>query len=200
MFRQIKTHVRNYLTHNLELATVVFALRTWHHYLYGTSFMLLIDNKSLKYIFTKNDLNMRQRKWLELLFNYDVQIVSHEGKANVLAVTFSRQPVQRVVTCATMRVDQNIVDRDPIAIIAKMTIEASVMDHIRIAQWIDGLPDQWIAAKVHLGLARDMEGHFRIHGQLYVPEVLDFLGLHSEVLRRIMLYMCSVPGHHKDQP
>ena len=64
---KLKTHEINYLTHDMELAAVVFALKIWGHYLYGTNFKVLSDQKSLKYIFTQRVLNMRQRRWLELI-------------------------------------------------------------------------------------------------------------------------------------
>ena len=75
--RQLKVHERNYPTHDLELAAVIFALRIWRHYLYGTSFKLLTDHQSLKYIFTQKDLNSRQRRWLEMLLDYEVDIKYH---------------------------------------------------------------------------------------------------------------------------
>ena len=62
--RQLKQHERNYLAHDLEVAAVVFALKTWRHYLYGEKFEVYSDHKSLKYIFTQKDLNSRQRRWI----------------------------------------------------------------------------------------------------------------------------------------
>ena len=61
---QLKNHEQNYPTHDMELATVVFALKIWRHYLYGEEFEVYSDHKSLKYIFTQRDLNMRQRRWM----------------------------------------------------------------------------------------------------------------------------------------
>ncbi|XP_062179431.1 uncharacterized protein LOC133884047 [Phragmites australis] len=82
--RQLKTHEQNYPTHDLELAAVVFALKSWRHYLYGESCDIFTDRKSLKYIFTQRDLNLRQRRWLELIKDYDLTIQYHPGKANSL--------------------------------------------------------------------------------------------------------------------
>ena len=65
--RQLKIHEQNYATHDLELTAVVFALKLWRHYLYGAQFEVFTDHKSLKYIFTQNDLNLRQQRWMELL-------------------------------------------------------------------------------------------------------------------------------------
>lgn len=82
---------KNYPTHDLELAAVVFALKIWRHYLYGEHCEIFTDHKSLKYIFTQKELNMRQRRWLELLKDYDININYHPGKANVVADAFSRK-------------------------------------------------------------------------------------------------------------
>ena len=72
--RQLRTHEQNYPTHDLELAVVVFALKIWRHYLIGEPCKIYTDHKSLKYIFTQRDLNMRQRRWLELIKDYDLEI------------------------------------------------------------------------------------------------------------------------------
>ncbi|CAA0841609.1 Unknown protein, partial [Striga hermonthica] len=84
--RQLKPHEQNYPTHDLELAAVVHALKIWRHYLYGGKCEIFTDHKSLKYIFTQKELNMRQRRWLELVKDYDCTISYHLGKANVVAV------------------------------------------------------------------------------------------------------------------
>ena len=90
--RQLKTHEKNYPTHDLELGVVVFALKMWRHYLYGAKFEVFSDHKSLKYIFTQQDLNWRQRRWLEFLKDYDFALLYHPGKANVVADALSRRP------------------------------------------------------------------------------------------------------------
>ena len=83
--RQLKSHEKNYPTHDLELAAVVFVLMLWSHYLYGVHYEIFTDHRSLQYIFSHMDLNLRQRRWLELLKDYDVTILYHPGKANVVA-------------------------------------------------------------------------------------------------------------------
>ena len=90
-FRQLKNHEQNYPTHNIELAAVVFALKIWRHYLYGEQFEVYLDHKSLKYIFTQRDLNMRQRKWMEFLEDYDFTLHYHPGKANVVVDALNRK-------------------------------------------------------------------------------------------------------------
>ena len=89
--RQLKTHEKNYTTHDLELGAVVFALKIWRHYLYGTKCTVFTDHKSLQYILEQKELNMRQRRWLELLSDYDCEIKYHLGKANVAADALSRK-------------------------------------------------------------------------------------------------------------
>ncbi|GJZ32954.1 putative reverse transcriptase domain-containing protein, partial [Tanacetum coccineum] len=82
---QLKVHEKNYTTHDLELGAVVFALKMWRHYMYGTKCVVFTDHKSLQHILDQNELNMRQRRWLELLSDYDYEIRYHLGKANVVA-------------------------------------------------------------------------------------------------------------------
>jgi hypothetical protein len=75
----------------LKLAAVIFALKIWRHYLYGESFEIYTDHKILKYLFSQKELNMRQRRWLDLLKDYDCTIQYHLGKANVVADALSRK-------------------------------------------------------------------------------------------------------------
>ncbi|GJS68478.1 putative reverse transcriptase domain-containing protein [Tanacetum coccineum] len=89
--RQLKTHEKNYTTHDLELSAVVFALRIWRHYLYGTKSVIYTDHKSPQYIFDQKNLNMRQRRWIELLSDYECEIKYRQGKANVVADALSRK-------------------------------------------------------------------------------------------------------------
>jgi hypothetical protein len=89
--RQLRCHEEHYPTHDLELAAVVMALQTWRHYLHGNAVHIYMDHKSLKYIFTQLDLNMRQRRWLELMKDYKLEVHHHLGKANVVADALSRK-------------------------------------------------------------------------------------------------------------
>src|SRR6185437_15683985 len=89
--RQLRIHEQNYPTHDLELAAVVHALKIWRHYLIGNKCEIYTDHKSLKYIFTQSDLNLRQRRWLELVKDYNLEIHYHPGKANVVADALSRK-------------------------------------------------------------------------------------------------------------
>ncbi|GKE22819.1 putative reverse transcriptase domain-containing protein, partial [Tanacetum coccineum] len=89
--QQLKIHEMNYTTHDMELGAVVFALKIWRHYLYGTKCTIFTDHKSLQHILDQKELNMRQRRWLELLSDYDCEIRYHLGKANVVIDTLSRK-------------------------------------------------------------------------------------------------------------
>jgi hypothetical protein len=87
----LQHHEINYPTHDLELAAVVHTLKIWRHYLMGNRCNIFTDHKSLKYIFTQSELNMRQRRWLELIKDYDLEVHYHPGKANVVADALSRK-------------------------------------------------------------------------------------------------------------
>ncbi|GJV01806.1 putative reverse transcriptase domain-containing protein [Tanacetum coccineum] len=89
--RQLKIHEKNYTTHDLELGAVVFALKIWRHYLYGTKCTVFTDHKSLQHILNQKELNMRQRRWLELLSDYDCEIRYHPRKAYVVADALSKK-------------------------------------------------------------------------------------------------------------
>ncbi|PZP12942.1 MAG: hypothetical protein DI611_15630, partial [Brachybacterium faecium] len=89
--RQLRVHEKNYPTHDLELAAIVFALKSWRHYLLGERFELFTDHKSLKYLFSQKDLNLRQQRWMEFLASYDFEIAYTPGKGNVVADALSRK-------------------------------------------------------------------------------------------------------------
>ncbi|GJS96577.1 putative reverse transcriptase domain-containing protein [Tanacetum coccineum] len=89
--RQLKIHKKNYTTHDLELGAVMFSLKPWRHYLYGTKSVIYTDHKILQHIFNQKELNMRQRRWIELFSDYECEIRYHPGKANVVADALSRK-------------------------------------------------------------------------------------------------------------
>ncbi|KAI3676159.1 hypothetical protein L1987_85759 [Smallanthus sonchifolius] len=105
--RQLKIHEKNYTTHDLELGAVVFTLKIWRHYLYGTKCVMFTDHKSLQHIFNQKELNMRQRRWVELLNDYDCEIRYHPGKANVVADALSRKD-HVMLHCARIQTDIQI--------------------------------------------------------------------------------------------
>jgi hypothetical protein len=100
--RQLRKHELNYPTHDLELAAVVHALKIWRHYIMGTKCQVYTDHKSLKYIFTQKDLNLRQHRWLELIKDYDLEIHYHPGKANLVADALSQKEHVRSAVVAQL--------------------------------------------------------------------------------------------------
>ena len=91
--RQLKPHEQSYPTHDLELASIVFALKIWRNYLYREKCRIFTDHKSMKYVLTQKDLNLRQRRWLELFKDYDCIIDYHYGKANVVVDALSTKMI-----------------------------------------------------------------------------------------------------------
>ncbi|GJZ99533.1 putative nucleotidyltransferase, ribonuclease H, partial [Tanacetum coccineum] len=143
--RQLKPYEVNYPTHDLELAAVVFALKIWRHYLYGESCDIFTDHKSLKYIFTQRELNMRQRRWLELLKDYDTNIQYHPGKANVVADALSRKSgmiagikVEEEIIRDLERLDIELCVRGQSGFWASLRVEPNLISQIKTAQKDDG--------------------------------------------------------------
>ncbi|GKE10317.1 putative reverse transcriptase domain-containing protein [Tanacetum coccineum] len=116
--RQLKIHEKNYTTHDLELGEVVFALKIWRHYLYGTKSVIHTDHKSLQHIFSQKELNMRQRHWIELFSDYDCKIRYYPGKANVVADALSRKERVKPKRVRVMN----------------MILQSSIKDKILVAQ------------------------------------------------------------------
>ncbi|WVZ80237.1 hypothetical protein U9M48_027730 [Paspalum notatum var. saurae] len=138
--RQLRKHEANYPTHDLELAAVVHALKIWRHYLLGNTCHIYTDHKSLKYILTQPELNMRQRRWLELIKDYDLEIHYHPGKANVVADALSRrahcnvieaQPTVRVLCC---EIDEIELPTEQLAELYNLIIEPTIKEQIITAQ------------------------------------------------------------------
>ena len=98
--RQLKTHEKNYPTHDLELAAVIFALKIWRHNLYGEKFEIISDHKSLKYLLSQKDLNLCQRRWMKFMEDYDFELYYHPGKANVVANALSRKSMSSLASVA----------------------------------------------------------------------------------------------------
>ena len=109
--RQLKPHEKNYPTRDMELAAIVFALKIWRHYLYGKKCFIYTDHKSLKYLPSQRELNLRQRRWMELIKDYDCMIDYHSGKANVVADALSRKSVQ---TLQALNAHLSLTDDDEI--------------------------------------------------------------------------------------
>ncbi|KAL0537310.1 hypothetical protein IC582_026287 [Cucumis melo] len=178
---QLKSHEQNYPTHDLELAVVVFALKIWRHYLYGEKIQIFTDHKSLKYFFTEKELNMRQRRLLELVKDYDCEVLYHPGKANVVANALSR----KVAHSATLITKQAPLLRDferaEIAVsvrevasqLAQLIVQPTLRQRIIVAQ----LNDPYLVEK-HLLVEAEQGEDFSISsddgltfdGRLCVPE------------------------------
>nr|GEY22638.1 retrotransposon protein, putative, Ty3-gypsy subclass [Tanacetum cinerariifolium]GEY27311.1 retrotransposon protein, putative, Ty3-gypsy subclass [Tanacetum cinerariifolium] len=145
--RQLKTHKKNYTTHDLELAAVVFALKTWRHYLYGTKSVIYTDHKSLQHIFDQKDLKMCQRRWIELFSDHECEIRYRSGKANVVADVFSRKEQMKPKRVRVMA----------------MTIHSRVQTIIQFRKRLE-------AGVIHFGkkgkLAQRYVGPFEIHERI----------------------------------
>jgi hypothetical protein len=141
--RALRPHEQNYPTHDLEFAAVVHELKMWRHYLMGTHCNIFTDHKSLKYIFTQADLNMRQRRWLELIKDYDLEVHYHPGKANVVADALSRK-----LQCNCILMDSRIntlcdelskmhIEVIPSGALSQSFVELALQDQIIMAQLCD---------------------------------------------------------------
>ncbi|GJZ82416.1 putative reverse transcriptase domain-containing protein [Tanacetum coccineum] len=151
--RQLKPNEENYTTHDLELGAVVFALKIWRHYLYGTKCTVFTDHKSLQHILDQKELNMRQRRWLELLADYDCKIRYHPGKANVVADALSHKerikPLRKclsdeslVIPMKELRLDDklNLVE-EPVEIMDR-EVKQLKQSHIPIVKGSKGEQEQ----------------------------------------------------------
>ena len=190
--RQLKPYEQNYPTHDLELAAVVFALKIWRHYLYGEQCEIFTDHKSLKYLFTQKELNMRQRRWLELLKDYDLTISYHPGKANVVADALSRKSAGNLAALLTtqkhiledlrkMRIEVRFHEVE--AHLANLRVQPTLIERIKIAQSND--PQlQKIRDLINLGSQSKFciheDGSLRFGNQLCVPNDPD---LKAEILK-----------------
>ncbi|KAL0455612.1 UNVERIFIED_CONTAM: Transposon Tf2-12 polyprotein [Sesamum latifolium] len=140
--RQLRPHEMNYPTHDLELAAIVHALKIWRHYLYGETFHIFTDHKSLKYIPTQKELNLRQRRWIELLKDYDCTIDYHPGKANIVADALSRKTVDQLAGMICYNVEYLTALRAMDVhfsvggdlLLATMQVKPSLKDKIKDAQ------------------------------------------------------------------
>ncbi|GJS18843.1 reverse transcriptase domain-containing protein [Tanacetum coccineum] len=153
--RQLRKNEENYTTHDLELGAVVFALRLWRHYLYGTKCTVYTDHKSLQYILDQKELNMRQRRWIELLSDYDCVIRYHPGKANVVADALSRK------------------DKEPIRVRALVvTVHNNLPEQIRNAQ-VEACKEENIGAEGFIGKGEPFEvrsdGTKCLKGRVWLP-------------------------------
>ncbi|KAA3474134.1 DNA/RNA polymerases superfamily protein [Gossypium australe] len=176
--RQLKPHEANYSTHDLELAAVVFALKIWRHYLYGEKSIVYTDHKSLRYLLAQKDLNLRQRRWIELLKDYDCSIEYHPGKANVVADALSRKVVTDL---RSMFARLSLFDDG--SLLAELQVKPTWLDQIKEKQLEDdGLNDRRL--QVQNGGLEDFslssEGVLCFKGKACMPKDVE---LRQRILR-----------------
>ena len=194
---QLKNHEQNYPIHYMELAAIVFALNIWRHYLYGEQFEVYSDHKSLKYIFTQRDLNVRQRRWMEFLEDYDFTLHYHPGKANVVADALSRKS-QEVLASIASREWQMLETVGQFGLQyseqAQGTMENLVAMPSLLARVIEsqGQDAELVSIKDRVqsgtgdeGWTIHSDGCLRYRGRVVVPQVTD---LREEILRE---FHCS---------
>nr|GEV00983.1 putative reverse transcriptase domain-containing protein [Tanacetum cinerariifolium] len=161
--RQLRIHEKNYTTHDLKLGAVIFTLKIWRHYLYGTKSILYIDHKSLQHIFNQKELNMRQCGWIKLFSDYDCEIRYHPGKANVVADALSRK--ERKPEILKWKWERIVID-----FVTKLPRTSSGHDAIRVI--VD-----WLTKSGHfLLMLKDykMDSLARLYG---VKSLLDAVGI-----------------------
>ena len=205
--QQLKNHKQNYPTHDMELAAVVFALKIWHHYLYGEQFEVFSDHKSLKYIFTQRDLNMRQRRWMEFLEDYDFTLHYHPGKANVVADVLSRKS-QGVLDSIASREWQMLetvgqfrlqYDEQAQGTLGSMMATPSLLSRV-IESQVQDAELVSIRGRVQLGTADEgwaihTDGSLQYRGRVVVPQSTD---LREEILKEFHCSQFAVhPGGMK---
>ena len=164
----------------MELAAVVFALKIWRHYLYGEKTQIYTDHKSLKYLFTQKELNMRQRRWLELVKDYDIDIQYHPRKANVVADALSRKAVHSSalitreprVRTDFERADIAVVTKEVAAQIARLTMRPTLRQRIIDSQCGDPslskILDQ-LEVGIEDGFSKSIDDGLLCQGRLCVP-------------------------------
>ncbi|KAL0556909.1 hypothetical protein IC582_005426 [Cucumis melo] len=174
-------HEQNYPTHDLELAAAVFALKILRHYLYGEKIQIFTNHKSLKYFFTQKELNMRQRRWLELVKNYDCEILYHPGNANVVADALSRKVAHSAALITKQALLLRDFERVEIAVsvgevtsqLAQLSVQPTLRQRIIVAQ----LNDPYLVEKrrlVKTGQGEDFsissDDGLTFEGRLFVSE------------------------------
>lgn len=209
-FRQLKKHEKNYPTHDLELTAVIHALKIWRHYSYNIHVDIYTDYKSLQYIFKQKELNLRQRRWLELLKDYDVDILYHSGKANIVADALSRKSMGSLSYLGTEKREMarelhrlaglgvRLLDLDDDGVTVQDTAVSSLVMEVKARQHKDsdlekfkGKAQQQESLSFNIG----GEGVLRYKGRLCVPDVA---GLRQQIMVEAHYFRYSIhPGSTK---
>jgi hypothetical protein len=202
--RQLRKYEVHYPTHDLELAAVVHALKIWRHYLMGKRCELYTDHKSLKYIFTQPNLNLRQRRWFELIKDYDLGINYHPVKANVVADALSQTShvSQLVVDSMSFELCEEF-EKLNLRIVAnteavEMEVRSSLLQEIRRGQLEDEKVQEInrnIKEEKSSGFSEDDESVLWYKGRICVPNVKE---LKDKILREAHESDYSIhPGGNK---
>ncbi|KAL8098310.1 hypothetical protein AgCh_031179 [Apium graveolens] len=185
--RQLKPHEFKYPMHDLELAFIVFALKIWRHYLYGEKYEIYTDHKSLKYIFTQKELNMRQRRWLELIKDYDCSINYHPGKANVVADALSwKERLNMIATPKELseeikRFELELCDCGIVEEVCHtMTFKPTLLEKIRKCQEEVMKKEKNQLTGEEIGTQKDEQGILRFSSRIWIPHVPE---LKNEILQ-----------------
>ena len=181
----------------MELAAVVFALKIWRHYLYGEEFEVYSDHKSLKYIFTQWDLNMRQRRWMEFLEDYNSTLHYHPGKANVVADALNRKSRGELASIASLewRMIETVgqfglqYNKQTQGTLESLVATPSLLSRVIESQWQDveivSIKDRVQSGTGDDGWTVHADGSLRYKGRVVVPQLTD---LREEILRE---FHCS---------
>ncbi|XP_071925131.1 transposon Tf2-1 polyprotein [Coffea arabica] len=175
--RRLKPHEQNYPTHDLELAAVIFALKKWRHYLYGVTFEVYTDHKSLKYLFSQKELNLRQRRWVEFLEDYDCSINYHPGKANVVADALSRKAQVAGLMVKEWDMLEEISGWNPRLeklkiLLGNLSLKSSLLERIKEAQKSDPVTQknlERVQKGENLDFKLGFEGVLRFRDRIVIP-------------------------------
>jgi hypothetical protein len=164
--RQLRRHEEHYPTHDLELAVVVHALKIWRHYLLGNICHIYTDHKSLKYIFTQSELNMRQRRWLELIKDYELEIHYHPGKANVVADALSRKAFCHCLMMKTSDITLcQEMEKLNLGMIQHGTLNHMKLESVLLQRIIDAQRNDEVMKHIHEKMEAGKANCFRKDGQ-----------------------------------
>ena len=160
--RQLKPHEKKYPTHDLELAAIVIALKIWRHYLYGEKCFIYTDHKSLKYLSSQRELNLRQRRWMELIKDYDYVIDYHPRKANVVADSLRRKSMQ---TIQVLNAHLSVLDNG--IIMAELIARPNMLNRVLEAQKND---EKIFSIVKQIGDGKETEFKVKEDGSLYYKD------------------------------